>query len=284
LRDITSLVTLAVTFVFLAGCDHTAHPGGSIGVATTSAPPAEGAGQAQSGPARLLVDGFESGSIADFWLPGTYGTGLYVPGAVVVSKDYARSGVWSARITVKEGDVEQRGDDGRRVERAELDSGHYPLLGRDVWYGFSFLFPPTFPIVDNRLVIASWKQSDVEGSPLIGQRFRDGDHSLTIRRPGAAGSGKSYHLPDIHLGRWTDMVYRVRYSSGKEGRIEVWMNGTRVVSYEGPTASKEGADRFYNKIGLYRDRWKTPMTMYVDNYTLGDSFDRVDPSKFDRRP
>ena len=71
-----------------------------------------------------LADGFESGSLGAFWLPGNYGTGLYAPGAVVVSKDYARSGIRSARITVKEGDVEQRGDDGRSVERAELDSGH----------------------------------------------------------------------------------------------------------------------------------------------------------------
>src|SRR5579885_1770175 len=98
-----------------------------------------------------LRDGFEADSIATFWLPANYGTGLYVPGAIVISKDYARSGTHSARITVKEGDIEQRGDDGKRVERAELDSGHHPVLGRDVWYGFSFLLPPGFPIVDNRL-------------------------------------------------------------------------------------------------------------------------------------
>jgi hypothetical protein len=99
-----------------------------------------------------LADGFEAESIAGFSLPGNYGTGLYEPGAVVISADYARAGTRSVRITVKEGDIEQGGDDGRRVERAELDSGHYPLLGRDVWYGSSFLLPPGFPFVDNRLV------------------------------------------------------------------------------------------------------------------------------------
>jgi hypothetical protein len=201
----------------------------------------------------------------------------------VVSQDYARGGTRSARITVKPGDVEQRGDDGKRVERAELDSGHFPLLGRDVWYGFSFLLPPNFPIVDNRLIITQWKQSDVEGSPLIGQRFRAGRHSLTIRPPGAAGSGTSYLLPNLRLGRWTDMIYHVRYSHGEDGRIEVWTDANRVVSYEGPTASEAGANRFYHKVGLYRDRWEQPMTMYVDNYRLGDGFDRVDPSQFDRR-
>jgi hypothetical protein len=80
------------------------------------------------------------------------------------------------------------------------------------------------------------------------------------------------------------MVYHVRYSYGADGRIEVWMDGKRVVTYEGPTASRDGADRFYHKVGLYRDRWKEPMTMYVDNYTMGNSFDEVDPSRFGRRP
>ena len=254
------------------------------GAASAPESPIPGSGQSPRIIQMPLADGFESDLVAGFWLPGNYGTGLYEPGAVAISTDYARTGSRSARITVKEGDVEQRGDDGRRVERAELDSGHYPFWGRDVWYGFSFLLPPGFPVVDNRLVLASWKQSDVEGSPLIGQRFRAGRHSLTIRPPGANSSGKSYPLPDIQLGRWNDMMYHVRYSAGEDGVIEVWMNGERVVTYRGPTASRAGADRFYNKVGLYRDRWKEPMTMYVDNYTLGDSFDAVDPSTFDRRP
>jgi hypothetical protein len=244
------------------------------------APPATSAAE----PLRRLSDGFESGTLADFWLPGHYGTGRYEAGAIVVSKDHARGGKRAARITVKEGDIPQKGDDGASVERAELDSGHLPLLGRDAWYGFSMLLPKGFPVVDDRLVIAQVKQSDVEGSPLLGQRFRAGRHYLTIRPPGAGGSGKSHRLPPLRLGRWADMVYHVRYSPGADGRIEVWMDGERVVSYEGPTADPKAADRFYHKVGLYRDRWKEPMTMYLDNYTLGNSFAEVDPARFGRQP
>jgi hypothetical protein len=258
-----------------AGCGHPA--------AGTTPSSVEAVGPSLKDLGLPRIDGFEADALAKFWLPGNYGTGLYAPGAIVISKDYARSGTRSARITVKESDVEQKGDDGKSVERAELDSGHLPLLGRDVWYGFSFLLPPGFPVVDDRLVLASIKQSDVEGSPLIGQRFRAGKHSFSVRPPGASGGGKSYPLPDLKLGQWTDMVYHVRYSTGAGGVIEVWMDGKPVVSYTGPTASRDGADRFYHKVGLYRDRWKEPMTMYVDNYTLGDSFEAVDPSTFDRR-
>ena len=60
----------------------------------------------------------------------------------------------SAEITVREGDIDAAGDDDTRVERAELDSGHFPLRDRDAWYGFSLLLPKGFPIVDDRLVIA----------------------------------------------------------------------------------------------------------------------------------
>src|SRR5207244_11300037 len=137
--------------------------------------------QPRKGLPMPLPDGFESDSVADCWRPGNYGTGSYEPGAVVISKDYARSGTRSVRITVKKGDIGARGDDGQRVERAEFDSGHYPLLGQDVWYGFSFLLPQGFPIVNNRLVIASCKPGNVEASPLIGQRFSAGKPSVTFR-------------------------------------------------------------------------------------------------------
>jgi Polysaccharide lyase len=158
------------------------------------------------------------------------------------------------------------------------------LVGRDVWYRFSFLIPPGFPVVDNRLVIAQWKQYSVSGSPLFAERFRNGAHDLTIRLGDSAwGRRKSYSLPAIEFGRWNDMVYHIRFSRGDDGLVEVWMNGSRVVTYKGATAFKEGEESIYNKFGLYRDRWKDPMTIYFDNYTLADSFAAVDPARFDQR-
>jgi hypothetical protein len=77
-------------------------------------------------------------------------------------------------------------------------------------------------------------------------------------------------------------VYHVRFSTDTDGRVEVWVDGKQVVSHKGDTADKDGENKFYNKIGLYRDRWKEPMTVYFDNYTLGDSYAAVDPARFDR--
>jgi hypothetical protein len=229
-----------------------------------------------------LRDDFEE-TLAPFWRPGDAGSGRYAPGAVVLSDEHARSGSRSAKITVREGDVAQQGDSGQPNERAELDSGKHPLVGQDVWYGFSFLIPHDFPIVDVRLVITQWKQEDLEGSPIVAQRFRDGRHYVTIRNMRTKGSWRrQFELPPIEPGRWHDMVYHLRFATDSSGLVEIWMDGERVGAASGRTASTEGAERFYHKIGLYRDRMPEPMTIFIDNYAVGESFEAVDPSRFDR--
>ena len=235
-----------------------------------------GAGQPNSAiPA--LRDGFEGDAIAKFWLPGDYGTGLYVPGAIQLSTNFARSGMHSVEITVKEGNVAAAGDAGTRVERSELDSGHFNLRGREAWYGFSVLVPKNFPIVDTRLVISSCKQSDVS-RPLTAQRFRNGRHTLTVE---SQGGKREFRLPELPLGQWVDFVCRARYSPGKDGVFQLWMNGRQVASYSGPLADENAKNAFYHKIGLYRDRMKKPMTIYFDNYAMGESYEAVDPRHFE---
>jgi hypothetical protein len=230
-----------------------------------------------------LFDGFENGRIADFWRKGDYGEGRYAPGAVVVSKDHARSGESCVRITVRQGDIDQAGDGGTRTERAELDSGKHPLLGRDAWYGFSFLVPPDFPVVDIRLVLAQWKQGGLRGGPLVAQRYRAGVHYLTIRTTAVGRADRKYALPKLTHGRWNDMIYHIRFSRGADGLVEVWMAGTKVVTHHGPTAFESGEPTIYNKFGLYRDRWEVPMTLYFDNYAAGEGRAAVDPARLDAK-
>jgi hypothetical protein len=227
----------------------------------------------------VLYDGFEGKTLGDFWMPGNYGSGRYVPGAIILSTNFARSGTHSAAITVREGDIDAAGDDDTRVERAELDSGHFPLQGRDAWYGFSLLVPNDFPIVDDRLVIAQFKQLDVS-RPIVAQRFRNDKHTVTVE---SQGRKESYKLPPIPLGQWVDMVYHLRYSTGTDGLVEIWMNGKQVVRYSGPAADPNAKNAFYNKIGLYRDRLKVPMTIYYDNYAMGGSMEAVDPERIHQR-
>jgi hypothetical protein len=251
-------------------------------------PRRRGGGGAAAGarrPPPALSDDFEGGALSDFWRPGDYGAGRYVPGAVTLTDSHRRTGRRSVRITVKEGDVAQVGGDGKDTERAELDSGSHPVVGRDVWYGYSFLVPEGFPVVDNRLVISQWKQTGLEGGPVVAQRFRDGRHDVTIRVPGGrnpSSDTRRYRLPPIAFGEWNDVVCHARFSRGGDGLVEMWMNGKKVLTHKGPQCFPGGEDAVYHKFGLYRDRWKEPMTIYFDNYTIGGSFEAVNPARFDR--
>ncbi|MCA8949050.1 MAG: polysaccharide lyase, partial [Planctomycetes bacterium] len=229
-----------------------------------------------------LRDGFESGRLATFWRAGDGGSGRYAAGAIVVTDACARAGERSARITVREGDVAQRTESGVPNERAELDSCRHVLLGRDVWCGFSFLLGEDFPIVDVRLVLSQWKQSGLSGSPIVAQRFRAGRHYLTVRDLDTPGERRErVELPAVAPGRWNDMVFHVRFATDSRGLIELWMNGELVASVRGPTAAAGAEPAFYHKVGLYRDRMTAPMTLFLDNYALGDSFEAVDPARFD---
>jgi hypothetical protein len=230
-------------------------------------------------PVPQLREDFE-GALATFWRPGDHGTGRVAPGAVVLSDERARSGRRSARITVREGDVAQVGDSGQANERAELDSGKHRLLGQDVWCGFALLVPPQFPITGTRLVLAQWKQSGLEGSPLIAQRYQGGRHYLTIRDLATRGSWRAtFELPAIVPGRWVDLVWHVRFATDATGLVEIWMDGKHVVRCPGATASPGGEAAFYHKVGLYRDRMAEPMTIWLDDYALGRSFAEVDPAR-----
>ena len=82
----------------------------------------------------------------------------------------------------------------------ELDSGHFPLLRQEAWYGFSLLIPEDLPILDKHLVISSCKQSDVS-RPLVAQRFRDGRHSLTVEA-GQEERVPLAHDPGREMGRY----------------------------------------------------------------------------------
>jgi hypothetical protein len=228
----------------------------------------------------VLRDGFEGEALASFWRPGDHGVGRYAPDAVQLTDEHARGGRRSARITLRQGEA-QSGDVGQASERAELDSGRREILDVDAWCGWSFRLPENFPIVDKRLVLAQWRQSELEGSALVAQRFRNGRHYLMVRDWNEReGELREYELPPIVPGRWNDMVWRARFTRGKDGLIEVYMNGELVVSHAGTTAGPGGKDTFYHKVGLYRDGWHEPVTVHVDSYALGGSFEDVDPARF----
>ena len=59
------------------------------------------------------------------------------------------------------------------------------------------------------------------------------------------------------LGKWTDWVFRVRWSHGKNGEIEVWKNGEKIVSDTGPNCGDVQLAPYF-KFGIYKWPWNLP--------------------------
>lgn len=228
----------------------------------------------------FLADDFENGQLAGFWRAGDRGEGRYEQEAVAITDQYHRSGTHCVKLMLKKGFIRQEGGDGRFTERTELDSRAQALSGRAVWYKFSLLVPAGFPIVDNRLIISQVKQARLFGDPLqlYAHRFRNGRHYLTIYDMTNRDKTEraTFDLPALSREKWHDFVFHVRFSESPTGRVMVWMDGQQVVVFSGATASPDGRNRFYHKIGLYRDEWPDPMEMYFDDYIMTTDSARID--------
>jgi len=226
----------------------------------------------KTNPKITLIDDFEGDQLADFWRPGDKGSGRYEQGAVSITDQFHRSGNRCVKLVLKEGYIRQDGGDGNFTERTELDSRKQSFLDQKVWYKFSVLVPDDFPIVDNRLIISQVKQAVLFGNPLqlFAHRFRNGQHYLTIydMAKDKKEEAARISLPKLTQEKWHDFLFQIYYSETENGYIHMWMDGEKVASFCGPTASEKGRNQFYHKIGMYRDQWPEPMTIYFDDYLM----------------
>jgi hypothetical protein len=141
-------------------------------------------------------------------------------------------------------------------------------------YRFSLYLPTDIPIVQERLVIAQWKQlcewvSCRPDNPVLAIRYVGG--VLFVTRRNDAGQTTIYRSQGEMRGRWLDFRFVTRFSQSDDGVIDGWMNGQQIVRYRGVTAYRAARGYpahgfFYFKMGLYRDLMKQPMTIYLDDF------------------
>ena len=191
----------------------------------------------------------------------------------------ARTGKGAVEIRLFSGAMAQTGRDGQLTERAELREapGVRLTMGMESWYAFSFFMPLDFPIVENRLVIVQWKQSFLESykdrSPIVSLRYMGGKMRIDVVRD--RGKRKLFNQPADLRNRWVDMIFRIKPITGKNGILQVWKDGVRIVDYRGPIGFKDDEEEIYFKFGLYRDHMKIPMRIIFDRFRRGNSFETV---------
>jgi hypothetical protein len=219
-----------------------------------------------------IQDRFEEPKLSSIWTAWRM-----VPGAFSTQSEIVRSGHSAAQITLRANDrFEEASDNGAASERDELMEAprFWSQSGRTYDYSFSLYLPRDFPIVEERLVIAQWKQlcewaSCRPDNPVLAIRYVGG--VLFVTRKNDAGQTTIYRSEGEMRGRWLDFRFVVRFSQRDDGAITGWLNGQQIAQYRGVTAYRAARGYpthgfFYFKMGLYRDLMKQPTTIYLDDF------------------
>ena len=174
---------------------------------------------------------------------------------IVSAPDHpVRYGKRSERFEVRPGDCSssRRGwndcdNDRERSELIQVPPRQHQ--GDEYWYRWSILVPEGH--VNLYPVKSAYGQFHQKGCKpvFLFQEYAGGYH-LNVQAI-VAGSARRYPLLQASefVGKWNDVVVHAQWTKGGDGRFEVWVNGDRKVSYEGPTMT---CHEVYFKYGMYR--------------------------------
>ncbi len=218
-----------------------------------------------------IKEGFESGKLRNIW-----SSRKVLPGDLVFVHDIVRSGNTAIRITLHPGDQLPE-EKGTILERAEIMESPFLFSREDSIYEYSFsmYLPKDFPIVNDRLVLAQWKQYCRSGkcaidNPVIALRYESGKLFITLKTD---PEKKILYSSEKDIrGKWLDFKFLIRFSRSANGMLSAWLNDSQIVNFTGETAYSEKygydlPDYFYFKMGLYRDKLHLPMSIYIDDYS-----------------
>lgn len=220
-----------------------------------------------------VYDGFEASGLSKIW-----STGRMKLSSFEIQPKIVRKGKSAAKITLRTGDiVESATDKDKASERDELMETHslFSLEGVKYEYQFSMFLPDSFPIVPVRLVIAQWKQSCFacscsEYSPILAIRYVSGRLFITLQTDSVRQT--LYELDREIRNCWLDFRFQIKFSRQKDGEVKAFLDDKEIVNYKGVTSYPESCgvfskkNKYYFKMGLYRDRIPEPMSIYIDEY------------------
>jgi hypothetical protein len=171
-----------------------------------------------------------------------------------------------------------------------------PKVRNEYWYGFSIYLPSDYKADKIWETVAQWhgqpdKGDDHPGPPL---KLTTTDGVWAIRSTSnpnrvTTDKGKTQTQKIIgpySTGRWTDWVFRIKWSYLSDGVLEVWKDGQKVYAKYGPNTYNDARMPFF-KMGIYKG-WKdfapasvSTRTLYHDQLRFvgpGGSYSQVAPT------
>lgn len=143
-------------------------------------------------------------------------------------------------------------------ERIELKQKSSSFIDHQLhWYGWSFYVPANYRDVSPvKLSIAQFYD---EGAVEPVWMFQLNENGLYIDNQfNKSGLVKLLVKKSELLEKWHHVQLEMISSKKSDGKLNIWVNGTQVFTYNGATFK---SNEFYFKYGLYRSflsRWKKP--------------------------
>lgn len=158
--------------------------------------------------------------------------------------------------------------------------------GDENWYGVSYFLPSSY-VATNEESILQWHHDSSVGSPPCALYTQGGrfvwDYITSIN-----GSDQQIDLGPYSTNRWTDVVIHMKWSSTSAGLTEVYIDGVKKLTLNGPNMFA-GLDNIY-MLGIYKWVYKisgvnttTSRTVYADEVRIGNAaatYDDVAPGDY----
>jgi hypothetical protein len=186
---------------------------------------------------RILPDRPPSGWAAEYWPDIRHADGEPQVRAADASRgEPVRAGAHSVRFELDKDDRPK--NNGSRAEIGAEAPVEPP--GAERWYGFSTYLPQSWGLDVAPEIIAQWHQTGGDCSrgcsPPLAIVTKNGRYLLgqNWQNKSDVPGDWTFQQTDIGpyaIGRWTDWVVHVTWSTGNDGVLEVWKDGTPVPGF-----------------------------------------------------
>lgn len=181
------------------------------------------------------------------------------------------SGNKSGKFELRYGDRMATKNGGPRAEVLFPKQSHH-----ERWYSFAVFFPGYGwkDDMDDELV-SQWHSG--AGTPTLSLRVSNGNLKLRIgHNPNVPTSRWDfYEFGAVPKDEWNEFIFHVVHSQEEDGLVEVWKNGRKIVTHNGPNWYPD-SDFPRWKVGIYKSSWRKKKTnvdlrvIYFDNIRIGN--------------
>lgn len=186
------------------------------------------------------------------------------------------------RVEVQENDVfaTRTGD----AYRAEVYERYKAPFNTEMRYRFKTLISEEWEFDDVRALIAQWHATpdlhlgEISRSPNLGIEVRNNrflirgqtsDLPVNLHNKEGMTRVRHYLSEPIEKNRWYQLDIKVMWTPSSEGYLQVQIDDTTVVDYQGPTSYLDCVGPYF-KAGVYRDYSPHTFVVYFDDYSRSE--------------